>query len=93
MGRTFLRRLADSMDLASEPLPGQTVTELWADSRVLIENHRGILCYSPQVIRIQVDFGILEVTGESLELTHMTADTLIISGSIRGLTPRRREPS
>ena len=87
-GEHLLRQLADRMELTGEPLPGQPVAELWSNRRVLIENHRGIVAYSGDRIAVKVKFGLLEVTGEELELTRMTGETLIISGKIQGITGR-----
>ena len=87
-GEHLLRQLADRMELTGEPLPGQPVAELWSNRRVLIENHRGIVAYSRESIAVKVKFGLLEVTGEELELTRMTGETLIISGKIQGITGR-----
>ena len=93
MGRTkgIFRQLADRMSLEGEALPGQTVTELLDDSRVLIENHRGIVRCTPDTVTVRTGFGELSVSGEGLKLTHMTRQMLIISGTVAALTPRRRE--
>ena len=87
-GEGLLRQLADRMELTGEPLPGQPVAELWGNQRVLIEPHRGIVAYSREQITVKVKFGLLEIDGEDLELTRMTADTLIISGKIRSIAGR-----
>ena len=93
MGRTkgIFRQLADRMSLEGEALPGQTVTELLDDSRVLIENHRGIVHYSPEAVTVLTGFGELSVSGEGLKLTHMTRQVLILSGTVTEITPCRRE--
>lgn len=93
MGRTegIFRQLADRMDLQAESLPGQTVLELLDDSRVLIENHRGIVRYTPEAVAVRTGFGEISIAGAELRLTHMSKQVLIISGTVAEITPRRRD--
>ena len=79
-GRTFWERLADDVDLASEPLPGQPIVELAGERRVLIENHLGVKAYSRESILVKVKFGCICVCGSGLELTRMTREQLLIRG-------------
>ena len=92
MGRSerMFRRLADELELPEEAAPGQTVTELLDDGRVLIENHRGIVRYSPEAVTVRTGFGEIAVTGTQLKLTQMTRQLLIISGTVTEIAPHRR---
>ena len=88
--KRLLTALSDRLDLRSEPLPGVPVTELWGDNRILVENHRGVVSYTQEEIRVRVSYGILAIRGEKLGLLLMTRDQLIISGKMEGLTVERR---
>ena len=89
-GRTFWERLADDVDLASEPLPGQPIVELAGDRRVLTENHLGVKAYSRDSILVKVKFGCICVCGSGLELTRMTREQLLIRGKIDSVALQRR---
>ena len=89
-GRYFLERLADGVDLPSEPLPGQPIVEIAGDRRVLIENHFGVKEYSRERIGVKVKYGVVTVCGCGLELIRMTKEQLVISGRIDGVTLARR---
>lgn len=89
-GRTFWERLADDVDLASEPLPGQPIIELAGERRVLIENHLGVKAYSRESILVKVKFGCICVCGSGLELTRMTREQLLIRGKIDSVALQRR---
>lgn len=89
-GRTFWERLADDVDLASEPLPGQPIVELAGERRVLIENHLGVKAYSRESILVKVKFGCICVCGSGLELTRMTREQLLIRGKIDSVALQRR---
>ena len=84
-GRFFLQRLMDTVDLPEESLPRQTVVELLGDGRVLIEQHKWVVEYSPERIGVRVGFGVVSVTGEKLRLGLMTCEKLVILGKISSI--------
>ena len=69
-------------ELLSEPTPGTSLVEIVGDTRVLIENHKGVTSYDKKNIRIKTTFGILSVTGEDLELACMSKHQLVITGCV-----------
>ena len=88
MGRNDLW---ERLDLPGECLPGQVLVEIAGDSRVLIEQHRGVREYSPERIVVKVRYGLVQVCGSGLELRCMTREQLVISGRIDSVTLKRRE--
>ncbi len=61
------------------------LVELAGQKRVLIENHSGVLAYSPEEIQIKVSYGKLSVCGEGLSLLEMSHEQLVIRGQIEYL--------
>lgn len=88
---SFLERLAERADLQGEPLPMQPVVEIAGESRVLIENHRGVYQYTREQIGVHMRYGCLTVCGCNLTLSQMTRERLVISGRIDGVTLLRRD--
>lgn len=88
--RNWMERLTEGMDLPGEPIPGQPLAELAGDRRLLIEHHRGVTQYSREQICIRVSYGYIQVIGNCLELSRMTAHQLVISGQIYQITLLRR---
>ncbi len=88
--KNVLERLTIAADLPEEPIPGQPLIELVGDGRVLIEHHKGVMQYGRCQIGVRVKFGTVLVFGEKLELTKMTAGTLVITGRIQGVRLERR---
>lgn len=86
----WMDRLAQQADLMGEPIPGQSLVELYGGNRLLIEQHKGVIQYGKEEICIKLRFGILTVYGESLELARMCKEQLIITGRIDGLKIIRR---
>lgn len=91
MGKDWMHRLTQGMDLEGESLPGMTVAELAGDSRVLVEGHRGVTEYSPCRVTVKVGYGALSVSGDGLQLRQMSRQQLVICGRIQTLELRRDE--
>lgn len=71
----------------------QTIIEIAGHKRVLIENHRGIICYGKERITIKVKNGSVSICGNGLEMLHMTKEHLVIFGTIHTVTLHRRDQS
>jgi sporulation protein YqfC len=67
------------------------LVELLSDTRVLVENHKGITCYGPEQISVRLKYGFLHIYGENLEIACMSSCQLVITGRILRLEPERRE--
>lgn len=61
------------------------IVELVGQNRLLIENHQGVMSYSPGEIKIKVSYGCVIVTGENLQLMEMSKVKLAICGRICAL--------
>ena len=71
--------------LAEDLVGGQPRLELTGGSRLLIEDHRGILEYTDTVLRVALRRGTITVVGEELQLTALTLRELAVSGRIRSI--------
>lgn len=69
----------------SDILSNLPIVELAGQSRVLIENHQGVLGYSLEEIRVKVSYGCICVTGRNLRLMQMSKEQLVICGRVDGL--------
>ena len=71
--------------LAEDLVGGLPRLELTGGSRLLIEDHRGILEYTDTVLRVALRRGTITVVGEALQLTALTLRELAVSGRIRSI--------
>ena len=69
-------------DWKKEGLRPKTLIELYGNERVLIEEHRGILAYGDEEIRVGTSFGMAVVEGRELRLCCMSRSQLVIRGRI-----------
>ena len=83
--RGLLERTAEALDLPGDVLAGLPHIELTGNRELRMENHKGILAYGGEEIRISG--GKLESTvrGRGLELRAMNAGQLFITGTIQGV--------
>ena len=84
--KNLAQRLANGLDLPDEPIPGLSLVEITENRRVLVENHKGVIAYSPKTIRIRTKFGQILIDGTNLTLSKMTRGQLVICGCINGVS-------
>lgn len=66
------------------------IIELAGYSRVLVENHMGVLAYSLEEIQIKVSFGKLQINGCSLKIMQLSKEQMVICGNIDSVQLFRR---
>ena len=92
MGNKHLfERVARAVDLSGEPIPGKPLVEIVGERAVLIENHCGVISYSPDAVAVKTKVGCICVYGNRLVLTKMSKEQLRICGTIRNVELRGRQ--
>jgi len=86
--RRLRQRLANAFELPSDVVLDLPRIVLVGNIQVVIENHRGLIEYSPGRIRVGVDAGQVVLTGEGLVIGTAGAEDMIILGRITGLEYR-----
>ncbi len=81
----WIDELAERFDLPAETAAGAPKITVTGASRVIIENHRGLLEYSDTLIEVGAGRFHVRVRGEGLLLRAMDSEILIISGTIFGV--------
>ena len=83
---SLLEQTARVFDLPANALAGVPRVELVGDGELRMENHRGILAYGEEEIRISGGSYTVRVTGQSLQLRTMSPLALLITGRIRAVS-------
>lgn len=78
----IFNKLSLSLDLPAESAPGQSVVEMVGHSRVIVDNHCGLMAYSDSEICIKVKFGSIRICGTKLRIVKMSDHNLVICGCI-----------
>ena len=71
----------------------KTLVEVLGKCRLIVEHHKGILCYMPEEIRIRTTYGQLIIQGSGLNLCCMRRDQLCIMGVIDAVWLQGRDES
>lgn len=90
-GKKITTAIAANDHFNYELFPGVTIVEICDQDRILVENHRGILCYDANEIKIKTRYGSICVCGRYLKLMKMSKMKLVITGKIHGVTLLGRE--
>jgi sporulation protein YqfC len=53
------------------------------NNQMLVENHRGVIEYTPQKIRINSTIGVIRINGQDMDLKNIAADDIMITGVIK----------
>lgn len=73
------------LDMPQDALLDLPRITIIGDKQLYLENHRGIIEYSPQRVRVSVAGGQLEISGQNFSLKNIKADEIALEGKILGL--------
>lgn len=82
MKRNIKNRIAESFELPKEIILDVPKLRLISNSELTIENHKGIVEYNTNLIRINSNIGVIAVGGDNLQVKEINHESVIISGEI-----------
>jgi sporulation protein YqfC len=77
---TLRSDMIDFFELPKDILLDLPRLTLMGNIRLVIENHRGIIQYSSQLLRICLEQGELALSGTNLNITSISAEEIIVEG-------------
>ena len=77
--------MAEKLELPKEIMLDLPLISITGKEEITIENHKGILAYHEEAIRVGTKAGTLRITGKDLRIKQLTADTLVIIGVLAGV--------
>jgi len=86
---TLVGRLVRALDLPLDIAFNLPKTTLIGDVQVLVENHQGLLHYSPREVRVRTARGELVVSGSRLRIGSILPQELVVDGRILQVQLRR----
>lgn len=84
-GKRIQHGLAGMLEIPRDIVFDLPKVTLLGNIQLYIENHRGIIGYAPECVRICVSTGELEVTGQELVIRSITKEEIYLEGIIQGL--------
>lgn len=84
--RKVKRQFSEFLEIPGDVMLDLPKITMVGNIQLYIENHRGILEYTPEYVRVSVGEGEVAVTGEDLMLRNILPDELCVEGKIRSLS-------
>ena len=82
MQNRIRERLAGAVDVSKDIILDTVLIRITGTSEIFIENYKGILEYTENVIRIKAKPKCIKICGTSLELCNISDEMLCVTGSI-----------
>lgn len=83
--KKFQQQVANFLDIPRDLMMDLPKVVIVGDVQAFIENHRGILVYTSELIRVNTTLGELEVTGLDLTLKNILPDEITVEGRIKSV--------
>ena len=82
----FTNKLAKKLGIREETVSSTPRLTMLGVAELFIENHKGIIEYSTETVRLNMDYGSISIEGIKLTLTEMSSATVAITGRIHMIT-------
>lgn len=79
------RQMSDVLEIPSDIIMDLPKIVMVGDLQVFIENHRGIVEYTAEIVRINVGEYEVAVSGDNLLLRNILPDEICLEGRIKGI--------
>mgnify|MGYP003512240478 FL=1 len=77
--------VVESLKLPRDSVLGDSIITVTGNTEILIENYKGILQYSDELIRLQGKNRKIELKGKRLNIVYYTNEDMKISGMIESI--------
>ena len=81
-----MQKFFKATDIPNVVFDGGFRTEMFGNSELILENHKGILEYGTELIRINCDKMTVKIEGEGLSLIAMNSSAISIKGNILSIS-------
>ena len=80
------KNVTEALELPKEIMLNLPLISLVGREEVTIENYKGILEYSEEMVRIGTAAGVLQLKGKELCLKQLSAECMVVTGKIENLS-------
>ncbi|MDD3243619.1 MAG: YabP/YqfC family sporulation protein [Eubacteriales bacterium] len=85
------RKVSEALEIPGDAMFGLPSLQWTGQDRLVVQNHRGIVDYTPQSIVIDTRQGQYRVGGEGLYLEMLSREMLVLRGEISAISLYRRD--
>lgn len=84
-GYRIREKISNTFELPKDIVLDVSKVIIIGTSQITIENHKGIIEYSEELIRINTGSGIMNLSGRNLSIKHILQEEITITGEIQGI--------
>ena len=78
-------RLATALSLPKEVVCNLPEITMTGNQTLMIENHKGMVDYGEEIIRINTGCGVLSIAGSGFDILSITDEMIVLCGRIRSM--------
>jgi len=75
--------VSEMLELPKDIMLNMPKISLIGKNQILVENHKGIIEYTSQRIRVNSTIGVIRIIGDEMNLRNLAAEDIMISGEIK----------
>lgn len=79
------RNIADKLDLPRDIILNMPQIKVTGNNEIVIENHRGIILFDENQIKINSGVGLISIYGSKFEVLFMGGSTITIGGRFNSI--------
>jgi len=79
---TKWQRLAGMLEIPQDIVLDLPRITMLGNQQLLVENHKGIIEYTPSLVRIKLNKGELLVAGQNLMLGNLQIEQILVEGTV-----------
>ena len=77
--------IAEKLDIPKDILMSLPKITIIGDEEITIENHKGIILFERNLIRINTKIRVINIQGENFEILYIGDSTITISGKFKSV--------
>ncbi|MCX7950445.1 MAG: sporulation protein YqfC [Clostridiales bacterium] len=85
MKKKIRNKISDTLDLPKEVIVNVPSISLIGDNEIEIENHKGIIEYSLDIVRLNSSIGVILIKGNNFLIREISEDAIKLIGNFKSL--------
>jgi len=82
---TVREKVAKMLEIPEEVVSDRPKITTVGWKEVFIENYRGIIEFTNEIVRINSNYGVITITGKNMKIREITSEDVIITGDIENI--------
>ncbi|WP_102400155.1 sporulation protein YqfC [Haloimpatiens massiliensis] len=78
-------RFADKLELPRDVVLNLPRITVLGNSEITIENHKGIVLFEDEIIKINTTIGVITIEGSNFEILFIGGNTISLSGKFKNI--------